>query len=130
MNSLARIPTLKQAIPSSIRSARLVHHGGTFGFDGEETMQRKEFYDTVRTRLGALSQDAVDGFELVLDEAEKRKTATNDLAYILATAWWETARTMQPVREAFFISSDFNKAEAWRKKTLNISRTMEEDMCN
>ena len=79
-------------------------------------MQRKEFYDTVRTRLGALSQDAVDGFELVLDEAEKRKTATNDLAYILATAWWETARTMQPVREAFFIHRTLTRLKLGGRK--------------
>ncbi len=34
------------------------------------------------------------------------------IAYVLATAQWETAQTFQPVREAFFLGS---KAEAYRK---------------
>lgn len=34
------------------------------------------------------------------------------IAYILATVYWETARTMKPVKEAFW------KDEAWRKKNL------------
>ncbi len=36
----------------------------------------------------------------------------NQAAYVLATAYWETARTMEPVREAFWLS------ENWRKKNL------------
>jgi hypothetical protein len=36
----------------------------------------------------------------------------NQAAYVLATAYWETARTMEPVREAFWLSED------WRKKNL------------
>lgn len=36
----------------------------------------------------------------------------NQLAYILATARWETAHTMKPVKEAYW------KSEAWRKKNL------------
>lgn len=34
------------------------------------------------------------------------------IAYVLATTEWETARTFKPVREAFWLS------EAWRKKNL------------
>ena len=34
------------------------------------------------------------------------------MAYVLATVEWETARTFKPVREAFWLS------EAWRKKNL------------
>ena len=33
-------------------------------------------------------------------------------AYVLATAYWETARQMKPVREAFWMS------ESWRKENL------------
>lgn len=33
-------------------------------------------------------------------------------AYILATAWWETAQTMKPVREAFYLG---DRAEAFRR---------------
>lgn len=36
----------------------------------------------------------------------------NQAAYVLATAYWETARTMEPVREAFWLSED------WRKNNL------------
>lgn len=36
----------------------------------------------------------------------------NQTAYILATAYWETARTMRPVVEAFWLSED------WRRRNL------------
>jgi len=36
----------------------------------------------------------------------------NQAAYVLATAYWETARTMEPVREAFWLSED------WRQQNL------------
>lgn len=36
----------------------------------------------------------------------------NQTAYILATAYWETARTMKPVVEAFWLSED------WRRRNL------------
>lgn len=36
----------------------------------------------------------------------------NQLAYILATAEWETAHTMEPVKEAYWLSED------WRKDNL------------
>ncbi|MGX1096500.1 glycoside hydrolase family 19 protein [Amorphus sp. MBR-141] len=78
-------------------------------------MDRKAFYDALRPTLGALTQANVVGFELVLSEAERRRTALNQLAYIIATAWWETGKTMQPVKEAYWLS------EAWRRKNLRYS---------
>eukprot|EP00873_Tetraselmis_striata_P020804 jgi/Tetstr1/441068/TSEL_029336.t1 len=75
-------------------------------------LNRKAFYDALRPKLGALTQANVVGFEHVLDEAQGRRTPIHDLAYILATAWWESGKTMQPVREAYWLS------EAWRKKNL------------
>lgn len=36
----------------------------------------------------------------------------NQAAYVLATAYWETARTMAPVKEAFWLPED------WRKRNL------------
>lgn len=78
------------------------------------------FYKVCRAKLGSISKAAQGGFELILREAGARKTETNHLAYMLATAWWETAKTMQPVREAFFVApNDFEKAEAWRRKNLH-----------
>jgi len=75
-------------------------------------MNRKAFYNALRPKFGVLTQANVVGFEHVLDEAQGRRTPIHDLAYILATAWWESGKTMQPVREAYWLS------EAWRKKNL------------
>lgn len=63
---------------------------------------RKPFFDAVRSSLfgGNLSQSQVDGLNVILDEATRRKIANNrTLAYILATVFHETAHTMQPIRE-------------------------------
>ena len=65
-------------------------------------IDRKEFYSQIRTTLvkGGLSQPQVDGFEAILDEWEKRRlTDLRWLAYIMATAWHETAQRMQPIEE-------------------------------
>lgn len=65
-------------------------------------MNRRTFFDVVRPGLfrGNLDQDQVDGFNAILDEWERRKlTDLRWLAYMLATAYHETAHTMQPIRE-------------------------------
>lgn len=49
---------------------------------------------------------------LIIAEGKKRGMLRNQLAYTVATAFWETARTMKPVREAYW------KSEAWRKRNL------------
>lgn len=85
-------------------------------------MDKKIFYDNVRPALGALTMANVQGFELFLDHAIKMGSHIpihlDSLAYILATVWWETGKTMQPVREAFWVSHTFEGAEAWRRKHL------------
>lgn len=68
------------------------------------------FYSTVRASLGSLNQSQVDGFTAVLKATDGQ--ALSHRAYTLATPWWETARTMQPVREANWLD------EAWRKAHL------------
>lgn len=68
------------------------------------------FYASVRSRLGKLTQFKVDGFEAILPALDGLPLA--HAAYALATAWHETASTMQPVIEAYW------KTEAWRKKNL------------
>lgn len=73
-------------------------------------MNRAAFYKTVRARLGPLSQSQVGGFEHILNAIDGAPLSHQ--AYLLATAWHETAKTMQPVREAF------NLSEAWRQKNL------------
>lgn len=67
-------------------------------------MDRTAFYAALRRRSSgvfgtSLSQGQVNGCETLLDEAEKDGTPLRFLAYILATAYHETACTMQPVRE-------------------------------
>jgi putative chitinase len=65
---------------------------------------RKAFFDKVRVSLpedGKLSQEQVEGLELLLVEGERRNFNTEWIAYILATIWHETGFTMQPVRETF-----------------------------
>ena len=77
-------------------------------------MNRKTFFDVLRSSFGSLIVSQVAGFSLILDEAVKRGTKLDRLAYILATTWWETANTMQPVAEGYWMKN----AEAWRKKNL------------
>ena len=65
-------------------------------------IDRKEFYSQLRATLvkGGLNQAQVDGFEAILDEWEKRNLQDlRWLAYIMATAWHETAQRMQPIEE-------------------------------
>ena len=70
------------------------------------------FYKAVRGSFGALSQEQVEGFGAVLQAIALAGWPIAWAAYGLATPYWETARTMQPVREAYWLS------EAWRKKNL------------
>jgi putative chitinase len=55
------------------------------------------------------------GYTQELIKAAKEKgLLRNQLAYLLATAYHETAHTMKPVAEGYWIKN----AEAWRKKNL------------
>lgn len=65
-------------------------------------LDRKYFFDSIRDSLfnGKLNQQQVQGIEAILNEWEKREL--NDLrwlAYIFATVYHETAKTMQPIEE-------------------------------
>lgn len=82
-------------------------------------MDRAAFYNVVRKPLGGLTTPSVQGLELFLTEGERRQEPLQRLAYVLATVWWETSKTMQPVREAYWIGNGNEAiAEAWRKKHL------------
>lgn len=50
--------------------------------------------------------------QLILKESARQGLSKAHTAYVLATAYWETNRTMKPVREAYWLS------EAWRKDNL------------
>lgn len=72
------------------------------------------FYDTLREHLpDALQKNSqVEGINTLLSEAQKYQMSAQELAYVFATAYWETAKTFQPVEEAFW------KDDAWRKRNL------------
>lgn len=71
-------------------------------------IDRPFFFDTVRDApfKGALSAPQVEGMVAILDFWEARMPDADPrwLAYILATAFHETAYTMQPVRETLATS--------------------------
>lgn len=71
------------------------------------------FFNTIRKPLfGRLTKTQVSGHEDIIQEMRKRKVPLAWAAYILATAYHETAKTMQPVKEGLRAS------EAWRRKNL------------
>lgn len=65
-------------------------------------LDRKKFFDGIRRDPfpGRLTATQVQNISLILDEMERQKVENLEwMAYILATAKWETAHTMAPVRE-------------------------------
>lgn len=58
------------------------------------------FFSYVRQALfpTGMKQSQVDGINMILDN-KPDDISTRDLAYVLATAYHETARTMQPIKE-------------------------------
>lgn len=61
---------------------------------------RGPFFKVLKERFGPLSQPQVDGFGVILDVIDTRHDLPlTQAAYVLATAWHETAQRMQPVRE-------------------------------
>src|SRR5262245_39782274 len=81
---------------------------GTPGLDNPQA-----FFDSVRASgvLGTLLKpDQVKGLQAVLVAAQRAGWPLAFTAYALATASHETAHTMQPVREAFWLSEDWRKA--------------------
>lgn len=66
------------------------------------SINRKIFFDGIRQQPfdGKLNASQVAGCNAILDEFERRqRTDMRHLAYMLATAKWETAHTMQPITE-------------------------------
>lgn len=80
-------------------------------------MNRSSFFEAARSGVfaGKLSQSQVDGLNAILDEAEKRGTPANHLAYILASASHETGGKMQPVEENMFYSAR-RLTQVWPKR--------------
>lgn len=72
------------------------------------------FYEALRAFTGPLRQAQVDGFTSLTAAMAAARWPIAWAAYGLATAWWETAKRMEPVREGYWLKD----AEAWRKKNL------------
>lgn len=65
-------------------------------------INRQKFYDSIRNSIfgGKLSVNQVNGTNVILDEWDRVGFADlRWLAYMLATAYHETASTMQPIEE-------------------------------
>lgn len=60
---------------------------------------RAVFFQEIRPLFGKLSQTQVDGLNTLLDVLENSRVGVNHAAYMLATAYHETAHTMQPIEE-------------------------------
>lgn len=63
-------------------------------------INRATFYEGFKTEFGPLKQSQVTGTNAILDEWDLTLlTDIRWLAYMLATAWHETAKTMLPIAE-------------------------------
>ena len=85
------------------------------------TIDHRFFFSTIRRSFGPLRQDQVDGFNVLLSAIEERCSSIPEASYLLATAWHETAFTMQPVRETLASSDEDAIARlefAWRRGKL------------
>lgn len=89
-------------------------------YQGNPDLIGKESVAVLQSKLLELAEREADDFsdEKGTIEAIKRKCLALDvglktqIAYVLATAKWETNQTFKPVREAYWTS------EEWRKKNL------------
>jgi hypothetical protein len=64
-------------------------------------INRAHFFTAIRASLfrGRLSKDQVTNTELIIDYALAQGASVQELAYMLATTYHETAHTMRPVEE-------------------------------
>ena len=74
----------------------------------------KPFFDHIRPSAlyKRLTTKQVSGHKDIIASLKKHKVPLSHAAYVLATAYHETAHTMQPVREGLSAS------DAWRKRNL------------
>jgi len=78
-------------------------------------MDERVFFDVARSSIfeGVMAQSQVDGIRTILRACDDHSVFDQEeRAYILATAFWETNRTFEPVREAYWLS------EGWRSENL------------
>lgn len=80
-------------------------------------MDKNKFFEAAREGVfaGKLKQSQVGGLDAILDEAEKRGTPIQHLAYILASAHHETGGRFQPVEENMSYSAK-RLTQVWPKR--------------
>lgn len=95
-----------EAFVREFQSRAGIHSDGWAGKDTLEALDKlyppkpfdaAKFFDSVRSKFGPLSQSKVDGFNALLEAMKGWPVSW--VAYGLATAWHETASTMQPIAE-------------------------------
>ncbi|MFN7023977.1 MAG: glycoside hydrolase family 19 protein [Pseudorhizobium sp.] len=94
-------------------------------------MNRAALFASLRSRTSgvfgtSLSQGQVTGIEGIIDEALRRRTFKNHLAYMLATTYHETAHTMQPIHERGG-RAYFNKYDAGTPIGKRLGNTVKGD---
>lgn len=63
-------------------------------------INKKLTFEKIVKNFGKLNQKQVEGIDALISEYQNQGlTDLRFVAYILATAWWETANTMQPIAE-------------------------------
>lgn len=72
----------------------------------------EKFFNSIRPTFGPFSASQVAGIEFLLGKMGEAGWPVGWVAYGLATAWHETAKRMEPVREGLDVS------EEWRRKNL------------
>lgn len=112
--------TKDQANEKFVREFQRRHGLRVDGWAGEKTwaslgveaheLDSSAFFSSMRRDFGALGKSQVSGAEFLLSAMSEWPVQW--VAYGLATAWHESNATMQPVREAYWLSED------WRKKNL------------
>lgn len=88
-------------------------------------MAGRFFFDTVRHPLfrGRLTQAQVEGLGNIVDYGVSHGYSRFQLAYILATAYHETGRRMQPIREGFCKTDAGSRRAVANLKAKGIIRT-------
>lgn len=89
---------------ASIQKQLGVVADGIWGKQSQNAFETKEIkldFDYMRTQLGSFTQSQVNGFNTIIKaiNEDKRVKQPMYIAYILATVWHETAKTMQPIEE-------------------------------
>lgn len=113
-------------------------------------LNRRFFFDYVRQQLfgGRLTQNQVNGLLAILDEWETVHSRKDDrwLAYMLATTYHETDKTMQPIEEygkgrgkkygipdpvtgKTYYGRGFVQL-TWKSNYMNMSRVVKDDLVN